>query len=258
MRLNLSAFHQDFENYIYRGPWVWYVNIDRGNPVPAQFNFNANVDATVDGAELDLAFQATENFDVGVSFAYAEGEMDDGVVACNDFNRDGVPDNKPPSAPTVAQILTAAGSTNPLVEAVASCTVNDRLSFAPDWSGTLQAEYQYPITPSMDIFGRGLYSYYTSNEQDPNNVYDDVDAYGLLNLYAGLRSSDGVWEVALFARNALDTEEVLARGNAAAATPYRNLAAGGAGTTLAGPYMTRAFTPPQEFGLSVFYSFGSR
>ena len=48
---------------------------------------------------------------------------------------------------------------------------------------------------------------------DPNNAYDNVDAYGLLNLYAGLRSSDGVWEVALFARNFTDTEEVLNRGS---------------------------------------------
>ena len=144
------------------------------------------------------------------------------------------------------------------MEAVPACTVNDRLSFAPDWSGTLQAEYTHPLTATMNIFGRGLYSYYTDNVQDPNNAYDNVDAYGLLNLYAGLRSSDGIWEVALFARNATDTEEVLQRGASAAATSYRNALAGGAGATLAGPYMTESFTPPQEFGLSVRYSFGSR
>jgi iron complex outermembrane receptor protein len=256
LRVNLSAFHQDFKDFIYRGPSVWYVNLTSGGPVPDRFNFVANVDAKVDGAELDLAYQATENLNLGLTFAYAEGEMEDGVVACNDFNSDGVPDSKPLSAPTAQQISTAAGG-----EAVASCNVNDRLAFAPDWSSTFQAEYTHPVSAALDVFGRALYTYYTDNEQDPNNAYDNVDAYGLLNLYAGVRSNDGAWEVSLFARNVTDTEEVLNLNSSAAATPYRNLLAGGVGTSLAGPYMTSSsamFTPPREFGLSVRYSFGSR
>lgn len=250
LRLNLSAFHQDFKDFIYRGPSVWYVNLGRTGAVPAQFNFVANVDAKVDGAELDVAFQATENFNIGATLAYAKGEMEDGVIACNDFNSDGIPDRNPP-APSVAQITAAAGG-----EAVGACAVNDRLSFAPDWSGTLQAEYTLPVTATMDVFGRGLYTYYTDNVQDPNNSYDNVDAYGLLNLYAGIRSNDGVWEVSLFARNLTDTAEVLNRGNSAAATPYTTTT--GVGTSLAGPYMTASFTPPREIGLNVRYAFGSR
>ncbi|HMN46025.1 MAG TPA: TonB-dependent receptor [Povalibacter sp.] len=255
MRLNASVFHQDFENFLYRGPQVWYVNRQQpASPVPGQFNFMANVDGTIDGAEVDLAIQATERFNIGLNFAYAKGEMDNGVVACNDFNQDGIPDLNPPANPSLAQLQAIL----PAGEDVASCSVNDRMSFAPDWTTTLQAEYTFPVTASLDIFGRGLYSYYTSNEQDPNNQYDDVDSYGLLNLYAGLRSNDGAWEVSLFARNVLDEQLVLNRGSAAASTPFRNLAAGGAGQSLAGPYMTTSMTPLQEFGLSVRYSFGSR
>jgi iron complex outermembrane recepter protein len=140
---------------------------------------------------------------------------------------------------------------------VAACNVNDRLSFAPDWSGTLQAEYKLPVTATMDAFGRGLYTYYTDNVQDPNNSYDDVGSYGLLNLYAGVRSNDGAWEVSLFARNVTGTDEVLNRGNGAAATPFTN-AATGVGTSLAGPYQTATFTPPREIGLNLRYAFGSR
>lgn len=250
LRLNASVFHQDFKDFIYRGPAVWYVNFSQLGAVPATFNFVANVDAKVDGAEVDLAFQATENLNLGLTLAYAEGEMEDGVVACNDFNSDGIPDRNPP-APTVAQITAAAGG-----EAVGSCVVNDRLSFAPDWTGTLQAEYKLPVSPRMDVFGRALYSYYTSNESDPNNSYDNVDSYGLLNVYAGLRSNDGAWEVSLFARNVTDTAEVLNAGNSAAATPYTTTT--GVGTSLAGPYSTVSYTPPREFGLSLRYAFGSR
>jgi iron complex outermembrane receptor protein len=256
LRLNVSAFHQDFKDFIYRGPLVWYVNLDQTGAAPAQFNFDSNVDAKVNGAEAELAFRATERLNVGLTFAYAKGKMENGVVACNDFDGNGIPDSKPLAAPTVAQILAAAGSNNPLTEAVASCNVNDRLSFAPDWTATLQSEYTHPLTSSMDVVGRGLYSYYTSNVQDPNNAYDNVGAYGLLNLYAGLRSNDGAWEATLFARNALDTAKVLNRGSAAAAPPYTN-AQTGVGTSLAGPYITESFTPPREFGLSVRYSFGS-
>ncbi len=250
LRVNASVFHQDFKDFIYRGPSVWYVNLTRAGAVPAIFNFVANVDAKVDGAELDVGFQATENFNLGLTLAYAKGEMEDGVVACNDFNGDGVPDRNPP-APSVAQITAAARG-----DAVASCTVNDRLAFAPDWSGTLQAEYKLPVTLSMDLFGRGLYTYYTDNVRDPNNSYDNVGAYGLLNLYAGVRSNDGAWEVSLFARNLTETEEVLNRGNSASATSYTNTS--GVGTSLAGPYTLATFTPPREFGLSLRYAFGSR
>jgi iron complex outermembrane receptor protein len=250
LRINASVFHQDYKDFIYRGPPVWYVNLGRAGAVPAQFNFVANVDAKVDGAELDVAFQATENFNVGVTLAYAKGEMENGVVACNDFNGDGRPDTTP-VAPTVAQIVAAAGG-----EQVGACTVNDRLAFAPDWTGTLQAEYKYPVSPSMELFGRGLYSYYNSNEQDPNNVYDNVDAYGLLNVYAGIRSSDGAWEVSLFARNLTDTAETLRRGNGPEATPYTNTV--GLGTTLAGPYQLATYTPPRQIGINLRYAFGSR
>jgi iron complex outermembrane receptor protein len=250
LRINASVFHQDFKDFIYRGPPVWYVNLGRAGAVPAQFNFVANVDAKVDGAEVDLAFQATENFNVGLTLAYAKGEMEDGVVACNDFDGNGVPDRNP-IAPTVAQIVAAAGG-----DAVAACSVNDRLAFAPDWTGTLQAEYKYPVSASMDLFGRGLYSYYTSNEQDPNNSYDDVSSYGLLNVYAGIRSSDGAWEVSLFARNLTSTDEVLRRGNGPEATPYTTPTQ--VGTSLAGPYQLATYTPPREIGINLRYAFGSR
>jgi iron complex outermembrane receptor protein len=108
----------------------------------------------------------------------------------------------------------------------------------------------------MDVFARGLYTFYKSNEQDPNNIYDNVDAYGLLNLYTGVRSNDGAWEVSLFARNLTETEEVTNRGSSAAATSYTTPTRVGA--SMASPYQTVSFTPPREFGIQLRYAFGSR
>ncbi|MFC4312543.1 TonB-dependent receptor [Steroidobacter flavus] len=257
LRVNASLFYQDFSNFIYRGPPVYYVNFDQTGPIPSTFNFVANVDATVKGGELEVTFQPSDRLRIGAAFSYAKGEIDNGLVACNDFNRDGIPDRNPP-APTVQQITDAAGNN----EAVASCRVNDRLSFAPDWSATLTPEYALPITPRMDAFVRGLFTYYPSNERDPNNSYDQVGAYGLLNLYAGIRSPDGAWEVALFAKNATNTGETLELGGSPMTTNYQRLLPPTfqttEGSSLASPYMTARYTPPREIGLNVRYSFGSR
>src|SRR5262249_24769550 len=158
--------------------------------------------------------------------------------------------NNPP-APTVAQIRAAAGG-----EEVAACRVNDRLSTAPDFSGTLQSEYSLPVTHSMDGFIRGLYSYYGSNPQDPPNPYDNVGAYGLLNLYAGVRSNNGAWEVAIFGKNITNTDETLTVRNGPLGTNYTNPLTR-LGGTLTGPYTGITLPPQREFGVNVRYAFGS-
>jgi iron complex outermembrane receptor protein len=256
LRANLTAFHQDFTNFIYRGPTVYYVNLNQAGATPSTFNFVANVDAKVDGAELDIGVTPFERFSIDATFSYAKGKMKDGVIACNDINGDGVPDRNPP-APTVAQIRASAGG-----EEVAACQVNDRLSFAPDWNLVLQSQYELPITAQLDGFVRGLLTYYPKNKQDPNNPYDNVDAYGLLNLYAGVRSNDGAWEVSLFAKNVTKTGETLSLGNGPLVTGYQELLpptfTTTQGASLASPYMTARYTPQREFGLNVRYAFGSR
>jgi iron complex outermembrane receptor protein len=265
LRVNLSAFHQDYKDYLYRGPAVWYVNLDRSGAVPAQFNFVSNVDGTIDGAELSVAYQPIESLRLNASLAYAKGEIDNGTVACNDFDGNGVPDGRIDGPVTVARILGSIPSASPLTEAVNSCVINDRMATAPDWTGTLDAEYSHPIGASLDGFVRGLYVYFPDNEQDPINIYDDVNAYGTLNLYTGLRSSDGAWEVSLFAKNLTETEEYLGQSGVnfgAFSTPYQqfNPAAptSPTGASMTSSYMSARFTPEREIGLNVRYSFGSR
>src|SRR3546814_3954952 len=81
-----------------------------------------------------------QSLNVSASFSYAKGKIKNGQVACNDFNGDGAPDQNP-AAPTVAEITAAAGG-----DAVASCTISDRLSFAPLWTLVLTPEYTQPVT----------------------------------------------------------------------------------------------------------------
>ena len=256
LRVNASVFRQDYSDYLYRGPSVYYVNLDRQGATPATFNFVSNVDAVVNGAELEIGVRPVESFNLSATLSYAKGKIKNGTVACNDFDGDGNPDRNP-TPPTVEQIRAAAGG-----EEVGACTINDRLSLAPNWSAVLQPEYTRPINDRMNGFLRGVYTYYTSTPQDSNNPYDDVDAYGLLNVFAGVRSKDGSWEFSLFAKNLTDEGQLLNASNGPSTLSYQQLQPPdyrtARGATIASPYMggTR-YTAPREVGATVRYSFGS-
>jgi len=256
LRINASVFRQEFSDYLYRGPSVYYVNLTRTGPVPANFNFVANVDAVVHGAEVEIAYRPIRSLNLAASFSYAKGKIDNGVVACNDFDGDGRPDSVL-STPTVDDIRNAAGG-----EEVGACRINDRLSPAPTWTMVLQPDYSFALTDKLNGFLRALYTYYPSNDQNPYNRFDSVDAYGVLNLYTGLRSPDGAWELSLFAKNVLNEDQVIDRGQGPITTGYQRLLPPeyqtAEGASIASPYMTTRLVAPREIGASIRYAFGSR
>jgi iron complex outermembrane receptor protein len=263
LRTALSLYHQEFDNYPYRSPSGVNFAEFQFNPgtttlappiLGRPFNFVAATPVEVDGAELEVSFAATSNWDLGLTAAYADGEIKDGSIPCNDYNpRDGIPDTAglPPGF-TAQQLLNANGG-----EHLAGCTVTQRSSTAPEWSGSLQTEVRLPIGSSLDSFVRGQLSIYGSSENDPTNTVDDYSGYELLNLYVGLRDQDGAWEVSLYGKNVTETEEVLARSAATMGTP---LNAGTQPTNYYGGGNTTGLvmTIPREFGVNLRYSFGSR
>lgn len=256
VRFDVAVFHQDFKNFIYRGSSVNYVNVSNGVELPAIGNFGANVPARIDGVDVDASFRLDSHFNLGAAFSYAKGKIKSGTIACNDLNGDGIPDATAGN-PTVAQIKAGAGG-----EAVAACKVSDRLSFAPDWSFTLTPEYSVPLSSGSNAFLRSLISYYAKNPNDPRNAYDDVPAYVLANLYLGVRSPDGGWEISAFVKNITDTGVVLQNAGQFLATNVQALQPPTfqttAGASLPSSYTTIGYTPPREFGLNVRFAFGSR
>ncbi|MFC4594512.1 TonB-dependent receptor [Sphingobium tyrosinilyticum] len=255
LRLNLAAFYQKFDGFIYRGPPVTYVNISStGTEVPAQFNFQANVPATIKGLELDATFQPSKRLSINAGLAYSKGRIKNGVVACNDLNGDGVPDG---GTPTIAQIKAASNG-----DAVAACSVSRRLSTEPNLTFTVQPEYNLPLSDRADGFVRGLLSYYGHNSGSPTNPYDTVKAYGILNLFLGVRAPDNGWELSLFAKNITNTGRVLQRGDQAIFTSIQALQPptftspiGGSATSA---YVSSRYTSPREFGINLRVAFGSR
>lgn len=260
--VSLAVFHQDFKGFLYRdSQFVTFVDLvnpggsqtDPANFVANEFNFLANVPAKVDGVEAQVTYRPFQGFYIDGQFAYAKGKIKNGTIACNDANGDGIPDGGG-VPPTPTQIFNGSGG-----NAVSSCQISQRLSSQPNWSINVQSEYAVPVLPDADVFVRGLFQYRPNNSNVPTNPYDTVKAYGLLNLYAGLRSADGAWEVTAFAKNLTNTYRTLSRSDTPAtaftsAFPAQNIPA----ASFSSNYVRVSSTPPREFGLSVRYAFGGR
>jgi len=271
MRFNLAGYYQEFKNYPYRAPGVGVYYVDYSfdqatqtvNPRVNNFNFVSAVPVEVWGLEGELSFEVTPELNVSLVASYADGQIKDGTIPCNDFlTPDGSPDS-PASAPTLDQLFAAVGTNN-----ISACTVTQPSSSQPKFSATGMAEYALPLSNKLDGFLRGLYSFYGNSEGDPTNAWDDVDQYGLLNLFTGVRDPDGAWEVTLFAKNVFNMERITER-SLPLTSNYQTLPFQGFGptgpifgspqnATFTSTYNSVRMTAPQEFGLSFRFAFGSR
>lgn len=273
---NLTAYHQTFENFPFRIPnrGVFFVNtVALRNPVTgavtgtaqevASFNFAGAVPVEVNGLEGELSYQISPRFNIGVVASYALGRIQNGAIPCTDINRDGVPDVVT-AAPTLSQLQAAVGGNN-----ISSCQVTQRSAFMPPFTATIQSEYTLPVSDNVDAYIRGLFNYSGKSQGDPGNAFDQVDEFGLLNLYTGVRAPDGQWEVALFAKNVFDTVQTLTRTDPLF-TSFQQLNFGGqfnngqpvftgtTPTTVTSTYTGGMVTPPREIGVNFRYFFGSR
>jgi iron complex outermembrane receptor protein len=238
-RINADIYQQRFTNFTIVVP---YTQIQGGAP----FNFTAPADAVVKGLELDAAWQVTRDWNIGLLYSYADGAISGSLVPCNlNDPTTGAPIfNHPP-------ISFCPGGT---------------ASRSPYWNATLTTEYAHPVTENASGFVRMLFSYYPENK---NRVEQDftVPGYGLMNLYAGVRSQDGAWEVALFAKNALENKTVLDRSpvdynlNSYLGIPASSLGYGnflGSFFNTNSGYFPVQVTPRREVGVTVHYAWGSR
>lgn len=263
VRFNLTAFHQKFQDYPYRSTSGVFA-IDRTNSAAGTvtaFNYVSGVPVKVKGIEAELSYSPSKQFSIGGIFSYAKGTISNGTVPCLDLNDDGIPDTG--GQPTLADLEADVGANN-----IDSCTANFNSTLAPRLSGSVQSEYGMPLSDSMDGYVRGLFSYKGRSDNDPTNSFDDIKAYGLLNVYAGVRDPDGAWELSLFAKNVTNTFRVLKRSNGVAFTPLRGGIPLGGPVSSSGPLSNGYFsgandsglivTEPREFGINLRVAFGSR
>ncbi|MEJ6010393.1 TonB-dependent receptor [Novosphingobium aquae] len=260
VRFNATYYHQDFQNYPYRaaGAGVYYVNINSSNQANrSRFNFISAVPVKVDGVEAELALNPMDGLSIGTTLNWSKSVIDKSAkIACTDVNKDGIPDT---AVPTLAQMQAAYGT-----EHLAQCGAQGSATFLPEWSGTVQAEYNAKLTDGLDGYVRGLFAWKGSTRGDEFNAYDDVGTYGLLNLYAGLRAPDGSWEVGGYVKNVgnvtrlasgdgspLDSSTTLLRVSPGNPLPFGS-------QTYSSYYRGVSVTPPREFGVSMRFALGAR
>lgn len=228
VRANVSVYHQEFQNFIGRFNDVPYLG---PGPSVQAGGFTYPGDASVDGFETEIAADISEQWWVQLTTSYADSGYDDATVPCRDTNLDGNPDTG-----DIGNLTTADFGTNSVIY----CNVNTAISDTPKWVATVQSEYSFPVF-AEEGFVRLLFNYY-SRQQDFGNYR--ADAYGLLNLFAGVRSPENQWEVTLWTKNLLDEDTRLKLGE-----PQTAFGAFPAG------YFEVGYVPEREVGLTVSYLF---
>jgi iron complex outermembrane recepter protein len=104
--------------------------------------------------------------------------------------------------------ITEFGESLPLFapnQATSLNRLNNRLSFAPLWSGVASATYTVPLSGSLQFHAnvneKYNSSYNTGSDLDPRKLQG---AYGLLNARLGIGSPDGKWTVEIWGNNLAD------------------------------------------------------
>jgi outer membrane receptor protein involved in Fe transport len=83
--------------------------------------------------------------------------------------------------------------------------LNDRLSFAPLWSGVASATYTIPISAALEFRANVTEKYNSSyNTGSDLNPLKLQGGYGLLNARLGLGAPDGKWTVEIWGQNLAD------------------------------------------------------
>ncbi|MCH1491844.1 MAG: TonB-dependent receptor, partial [Luminiphilus sp.] len=207
MQLNGALFYYDYQDKQEQDAAVTLVGNISGL---------TNVDESeIYGAEIDLTWQPTERLTLAFNGAWIESEVKEWQAvdrATSAWQPDGGGIN----------YYDASGQ---------------ELAMTPDFSYTVYARYEMPITNSlmMDISADYNQTGETTGGPRPEDATDD---YGVANARVGLGSNSGNWRVMAWVRNLTDEDY------------YPSAYAGGNG-----PYV-RTWGMPRTYGLTFSYFIG--
>ncbi len=131
------------------------------------------------GVELDFMARPIEGLTLSGGLAYTDAQIES-------FN---LPANAPPGASDLEGV---------------------RLPFAPEWKGSLVADYVWPAFGRFDMFANLALSYtgeqYTDLATSPtgNNPLLLIDSYAVMDGAIGLTTQDDTWRLALVGKNLTD------------------------------------------------------
>lgn len=242
-RINLTYYHQTFKDFLYTVPesipYVSYASASSTPTIGRVPNFTVNVPAKIDGIDLDVAFQITDRWSLSGTFSWQNGKVN-GLIPCNDGDFNGTPDR---TAPTLLGFQNYG-------QLIARCQLTAGSSPQPNWNLRAQTEYRMPLSDSTEAFARGLLAYQPRNTNASQSYA--VPGYALVDLFVGVRSPDGQWEVTAYGKNIANTRTMISRGTSQIVGPLDAQALFGSTG-----YTTYSLAPRREFGLSLRKSFGS-
>jgi iron complex outermembrane recepter protein len=179
LQLNAAYFHYDYTNKQMLGQFI--------DPVFSTLQALVNIPKSKeDGAELSAQWRATSGLTLNAALTYLNSR-----VTSNFFNYS-------------AYSLGAADSIN---------FKGERFPFTPKWSLQYGARYDWSLTNGLSAFV-GADASYQSNTisqfgAEEAAAYDapsqEIKAYSLLNLTAGIQSADNRWRVELWGKNVTNT-----------------------------------------------------
>jgi len=150
--------------------------------VNTTFTVGNAAELTSKGVEVEGQLAVTEDLEMSFALAYLDSEF-----------------NSYSNAPCTVEQLAAIG---------AGCSQDlsgQRAANAPEWSGTLAADYSLMVTDGLELRTHVDVNYkgemYLDGDLDSNSLQD---GYVKVNARVALSSLDDSWEVALYVRNLTD------------------------------------------------------
>ncbi len=237
LTFNIAAYLQKFKNLTIRTGLLVPVGTSllgtTGNVVTQSTDrLVAAVPAEIKGFEAELGFNPSDNFSFNTTLSYSDGKVKNGIIPC-------------------AGIIAVD-------DQVATCVTNTSTNAAPKWSGVIQSEYNRPLNDNMTGYVRGLFNWKGKSNGVDLNAYDNVKAYGITDVFLGLRDPEGSWDISAYARNIFDVERVINSGDTVATSLVREVSNSSRIEASGSTYIGITTTAPREFGLNFRVAFGSR
>ena len=177
MTLNWAAFYTEYDNL--------QVSVFKG----VGFGVTNAASTIVQGIEVDLNWQATDDLRLGASGGWLDSEFDEY-----------------PTAPCTAIQLDVDQACGTPVGFTNNDLSGQETTYAPEYTASLFFDYIADVGGNgMEFFVGGELNY--SDEFSPdgdNDPLDRIDSYSKTNLRLGLRSES--WEVMAYGRNIFDKE----------------------------------------------------
>jgi iron complex outermembrane receptor protein len=143
------------------------------------------------GVEVESLMKVTRAFTLTVNGSYSDAKFKDYTNACY-------------SGQPVSSTVGVGCYVDPVTKLTIANYAGERLTNAPKWTYSIRGSYERPVAANLLVDASLSWAWRSESQTvagDPKSV---VDAYGILNLNAGLGRDDGKWRVGVYARNLLN------------------------------------------------------